>query len=244
MKKKNEVQRIRKAYQYRDSSGKAQLYRWDRPEMLLAQYTLYQAVASVMRHAGKVDLASQEILDVGCGKGGWLSRLLDWGARPEKLHGIDLLPDRIEAARRRAPNVDFRVTDGEVPYADQSMDLVCANTVFSSILDAAARMELASEMRRVLKPGGAIMIYDFRISHPRNPDTLGIGKREVRRLFPGMKCCFRSLTLAPPLARVVAPISPWFAYSLERTVPFLRTHGLFHLRNQQLENPMDKRDAT
>ncbi|RME81612.1 MAG: SAM-dependent methyltransferase, partial [Zetaproteobacteria bacterium] len=50
------------------------------------------------------------------------------------------------------------------------------------------------------------------------------------RLFPDMALTMRRVTLAPPLARAIAPVSPWLAYTLERALPFLRTHALFLLR--------------
>jgi SAM-dependent methyltransferase len=102
--------------------------------------------------------------------------------------------------------------------------------VFSSILDAPARQALAQEMLRVLKPGGYVFVYDFRISHPQNPDTTGIRKAEIRRLFPGLPFQVHSLTLAPPLARRLAPLSPVLAHILEAWCPFLRTHALYLLQ--------------
>ncbi|RME57974.1 hypothetical protein D6779_07460 [Candidatus Parcubacteria bacterium] len=85
-------------------------------------------------------------------------------------------------------------------------------------------------MRCALKPDGANVIYDFRLSHPRNSNAVRIGEREIRRLFPGMALTMRRVTLAPPLARAIAPVSPWLAYTLERALPFLRTHALYLLQ--------------
>ena len=104
--------------------------------------------------------------------------------------------------------------------------LVSGHTVFSSILDGSARKALAQEMVRVLKPRGKILIYDYRISDLRNPDTVGIRKREIQRLFPGFTIQKRSLTLAPPVLRRVAPVSPLLAHVLESWFPFLRTHAV------------------
>ncbi|MEA1867009.1 MAG: hypothetical protein U9N19_02755 [Thermodesulfobacteriota bacterium] len=55
-----------------------------------------------------------------------------------------------------------------------------------------ARKALAEEMVSVLKSGGMIFIYDYRISDPRNPDTVGIRKSEIKRLFPGLSIKHRS----------------------------------------------------
>ncbi len=149
------------------------------------------------------------------------------GADARKLHGIDLLEDRIEVARSAEPVIDFRVGSGwALPFDGASMDLVCANTVFSSIPDPNARDVLAAEIRRVMKPDGWALIYDFRMSHPRNPDTVGIGRSEVRRLFTSLEARTRSLTLAPPIARPLTRVSVGLARLVEAGAPFLRTHAV------------------
>lgn len=223
-----EESRIRAVYLKRDSSRKPSLYAWHRQDVLFIQYRFRAVAASLLKQNGFTDLSHIEALDVGCGTGGWLRTLLEWGARPEHLHGIDLLEDRIEKARALGMGIDFQVASGyEIPFSDGSMDLVSAHTVFSSILDPSARKALADEMSRILKSTGKILIYDYRISDPRNPDTVGIRKREIQRLFPEFNVHFRSLTLAPPILRRVAPVSPWLAHVIESWFPFLRTHAFY-----------------
>lgn len=222
---------IRQRYARRDASGKGRLYAWHLDDVLFTQYRLRAAAARALVEAGRESLAGAECLDVGCGSGAWLRTLLEWGAEPQRLHGVDLLADRIAQARAVAPQLDWRVGgDGALPYADGSMDLVSAHMVFSSILDANARTRLATQMARVLRRDGLVLVYDFRISHPRNPDTVGIGQREIARLFPGFRHHCRSLTLAPPLQRPAARVSPLLAHLLEATLPFLRSHLLHVVR--------------
>lgn len=230
-----EEARIRAAYAHRDKSGKRGLYSWWRPDVLLSDYWIQAVIARCLRRAGWNDLSRVRALDVGCGSGAWLRQLLAWGAQAGNLHGIDLLEDRIAAARRLAPDVDFRQADGwRLPYADASMDLVSAHTVFSSILNEHARAGVAAEMTRVLEPHGYILIFDFRISHPRNPDTIGIRRREIRRLFPGFGQYAQSLILAPPIARRLTPVAPWLAVAMEALCPPLRTHNVFLLQSKEI----------
>jgi len=230
---KEEEARIRAAYAYRDKSGKGELYSWWQPDVLLSYYRIQAVTAAGLRRAGWNELSHLRALDVGCGSGAWLRQLLAWGGRAENLHGVDLLADRIVAARRLAPDVDYRQGDGwQLPYANASMDLVSAHTVFSSILNERARAAVAAEMTRVLEPRGYILIFDFRISHPLNPDTVGIRRREIRRLFPGFRQYAQSLILAPPIARRLAPIAPWLAVVIEALCPPLRTHNVFLLQRK------------
>ncbi|MCI0408704.1 MAG: SAM-dependent methyltransferase, partial [Acidobacteria bacterium] len=51
----------------------------------------------------------------------------------------------------------------------------------------------------------------------------GVKQAEVRHLFPGCRISIRRVTLAPPLARVVAPVSPALYHLLSR-LKFLCTH--------------------
>src|SRR5664280_1518067 len=110
-----------------------------------------------------------------------------------------------------------------MPWSDSSVDVVCQLTMMTSILDSEVRRRVASEMLRVLKPEGLILWYDTRVDNPRNSSVRGIGERELQDLFPHCSIALRSLTLAPPIARAVVPIS-WIAGLILEKIPFLRTH--------------------
>jgi len=84
-------------------------------------------------------------------------------------------------------------------------------------------------MRRVLKPDGIILWYDFRFDNPWNRAVRGIGRREIHELFPEYRIELRRVTLAPPIARWIAPRSRLVACALARLPP-LRTHYLGVLR--------------
>jgi SAM-dependent methyltransferase len=161
--------------------------------------------------------------EVGCGAGGNLLDLLRIGFAPEHLCGIELLPERLSAARACLPaGVQLLAGDaGSAPVEPASQDLVLQSTVFSSILDDALQQRVAAAMWRWLKPGGAVVWYDFVVNNPRNPDVRGVSVQRVRELFPEGHLTTRRITLAPPLARA------WpAAYALFNLMPWLRTHRL------------------
>jgi ubiquinone/menaquinone biosynthesis C-methylase UbiE len=154
-----------------------------------------------------------------------LPDLLRYGARPEDLHGIDLLPERIERAQELLPGAKLETGDVQsLPYADASFDLVLGFTLLSSVTGAAARQRVASEMLRVVKPGGLIAVYDFWLN-PFNRDVQPLRRKALRELFRGRQVRFYSTTLAPPLTRLLlkAPAGRLVATLLE-VIPFLRTH--------------------
>ena len=226
-----EKKRIRSVYAQRDAGGKPKLYSWYQPDVLLNKYR-FQVIASSMLTENRINnLKDIKVLDIGCGYGNWLRMLLEWGAKLENLHGVDLLVDRIKLARKLNPGIDYQIASGfSLPFIDSCIDLVSVNTVFSSILNPKFRMSFANEMKRVLKSDGIIMIYDFRISHPKNPNTVSLRKSEIQRLFPFYNIKSRSLILAPPIARVIAPISYLIAELIECFFPFLRTHTIYLIK--------------
>ncbi|MGC3984428.1 MAG: methyltransferase domain-containing protein [Pseudorhodoferax sp.] len=161
--------------------------------------------------------------EVGCGAGGNLLDLLRLGLRPAHLTGIELLPERLAAARAALPE-SVRLLAGDAAAADiapASQDLVLQSTVFSSILDDALQRRVADAMWRWLKPAGAVIWYDFTVNNPRNPDVRGVPLARVRELFPHGPLTARRVTLAPPLARALPA-----AYGLLNLIPWLRTHRL------------------
>jgi ubiquinone/menaquinone biosynthesis C-methylase UbiE len=168
--------------------------------------------------------ASVKILDVGCGTGGELARFRKWGADPSDLIGVDLLPERIEIARRSHPDIAFLCADASaLELRDATFDLVLCLTLFTSILDPTMRAAISAEIDRVLKPQGRVLWYDFRVSPPWNPRTISMTRPKIAMLFPRYSQALHSISLLPPLARRLGAMTSALYGPLAR-VPFLRTH--------------------
>lgn len=189
-----------------------------------------RALADLLRRHGVSLLDDQRVLEVGCGNGRALRDLVRWGMRPDRLTGVDLLEARLQDARRDcAPGVRLVQANGaRLPFHDAAFDIVMQFTVFTSILDADVRRVVAAEIRRVLRPGGLVIWYDYFAPSP-NPDVRSVRKQELRGLFPGWSLDLRRVTLAPPLARLLAPRAWWLAELLGK-MPLLRTHYLAAIR--------------
>jgi ubiquinone/menaquinone biosynthesis C-methylase UbiE len=185
-----------------------------------------RAIASLLQSHGFLPLQEKRVLDIGCGSGAVLASLTDLGAQPRNLYGIDLLPDRIEAARQAYPGICFICGNAEsLDFPDAHFDLVLLFTVLSSILDNRMAHNVAREACRVLKPGGAVLWYDFRYNNPWNPHVRGITRQQIHQLFPGLEMHLRTITLLPPLARRLGRMTP-ILYPLLAAIPPLRTHYL------------------
>lgn len=221
-----EAARIRAETARRGRELPADLYDPSRPGHLFLRQGQERALARALGGAGLLPLAGRRILEIGCGSGRWLELLRAFGADEERLAGVDLEPDRLATAASRLPRADLREADATaLSWPDASFDVVLQATVFTSILDAQVRRQVAAEMARVLAPGGAVVWYDFRVDNPRNPHVRGVRRRELAALFPGFRLRVRRVTLAPPLARLLAPRAVWLATLIE-ACRILDTHDM------------------
>jgi SAM-dependent methyltransferase len=220
-----EIDSIKERYERRKSLPR-NLYSLFNPGNIFILQQRERDILRLLDKYGMNPLADRRILDVGCGSGGELRRFIEFGASPGNLFGIDLLPDRIARAKELNPLIDLRRGNAEeLPYEDENFDIVMQFTIFTSILDDTMKMNIAQEMLRVLRPDGIILWYDFYISKPTNPDVKGIGKQEIKKLFPNCSYHFKRVTLVPPLSRIIAPYSLLLCYLLGM-IPFLCTHYL------------------
>lgn len=200
-----EAERIRQVYAKR---GNPATYSTLDPAQGLMLREREQKLRGALSHYGMTSLEDKKILEIGCGAGIWLQRWMEWGARPENITGIDLLPDRIAAARRVCPpELALHCREASNLEGLGAFDIVMQSTVFTSILDAGMKRQIASEMLRVVRPQGLIVWYDFHMNNPANADVRGIRKNEIRELFPGCTVDLQKLTLAPPIGRPLARLS-------------------------------------
>ena len=220
----DEASAIRDRYARRDVGD---LYSPLRPEVLLSRQERERAVARLLATRAPRPLAELDVLEVGCGGGDNLLELIRLGCDPARLTGNDLLPERAAAARQRLPAATAVLAGDALQQGlpDAAFDLVLQYTVFSSILSDDFQQQLADRIWAWLRPGGALLWYDFTVDNPNNPDVRGVPLRRVKALFPQARITSQALTLAPPIARRVVRLHPvvwtWF-----NTLPLLRTHML------------------
>jgi len=228
-----EERRIKEAYAGRGAKVKRGIYSFFSPGSLFIYQERERRMLDLLSASGCTSLEQKRILEVGCGSGVWIREFIKWGAQPENLVGIDLLPERIALARARCPtSVALEIGNAvRLRFASASFDLILQATAFSSILDPEVRARVAQEMLRTLKPGGSILWYDFFVKSRRNLDVVGIGKKEILRLFPKCQVILRRVTLAPPIARLLAPLS-WLLCCFLAEMRLLDTHYIALIRPQ------------
>ena len=92
------------------------------------------------------------ILDVGCGTGANLLMLSKYG----EAEGVDVSEDALAFCRERGLDKVRLGAAEELPYEDNSFDLVTAFDVVEHMDDDLAGL---SEMQRVLRPGGRVLLF-------------------------------------------------------------------------------------
>jgi SAM-dependent methyltransferase len=239
----SELRRIEAAYAERDAGTAAAVYRFTNTGyvfyMQLLEWSLLEALRS-----SPVEIDGARVLDVGCGSGYFLHRLTEFGAGAAT--GVDLMPERIDAARRRYPAIRFACANAaKLPFADGEFDVVTQFTCLSSVLDDGLRAAIAAEMWRVVRPGGIIVSYDMRpapwpvramrwlgeqrrrgqeLDATAATPTADISNEELRRLFPAGSLEHASVGLAFGLCGIAG--RSYLAARLLACIPSLREHGI------------------
>ena len=108
----------------------------------------------------------EAVLDVGCGTGDLTLRAARRVGAEGRVSGIDASPDMVKIARRKAAkkgrDIDFRVAPIEdLPFADGEFDAALSSFMIHHLPDDLKVSGLA-EVRRVLKPGGRIVLVDLK----------------------------------------------------------------------------------
>jgi len=173
-----------------------------------------------------VDRSSVEVLDVGAGDGGALVSLMTSGFLYTALHGIDVVPEFVAEGRRRWPHLDLQVADATLmDFRSGQFDVVTSSGIFVQIIDDSTAGQIASEMVRVLKPGGYLIVRDWWFPRPYNALYKPLSSRRRKLLFPsqsGLMLCrrFRG-PLIPPLGRFLSKYARGLYGPIHTLLPFL-----------------------
>jgi len=122
--------------------------------------------------------------DFGCGSGGWalpLAKKLEEG----KIYAIDILEEPLSALRARAKlekilNIETVRADVEkrTPLSSNSVDLILMTDLLFECED---KKKVLEEGKRVLKPGGSLLIVDWKISAPLGPESKRVSPQDIKK---------------------------------------------------------------
>lgn len=126
--------------------------------------------------------ADDVVLDVACGTGDMMRAFAAGLTRPAQIVGVDFSVEMLAAGAYRGLATPVHLLRGDaqrLPLADQSVDVVsCAFGVrnFQSLQQG------LDEMRRVLRPGGRVVILEFAV--PENALLAGPHRLYTRHILP------------------------------------------------------------
>jgi ubiquinone/menaquinone biosynthesis C-methylase UbiE len=193
------------------------------PEVVFQTFAADRANIAALRNI-EIDRTTARVLDVGCGKGASLLQFMRLGFTPSNLVGVDLDEERIAQARAELPGIDFRMESADkLPFANESFDLVVESTMLGTLDSKPLLLGIASEMVRVTRKGGHIMLTDWRYSREGSGVKTAINPSTIAELFsvgqatsvvarePG--------ALVPPLGRRVSRMLPSLYFLVQRILP-------------------------
>jgi SAM-dependent methyltransferase len=92
-------------------------------------------------------------LDVGCDDAVWTKKISD--SKKVEWYGIEVVEERAKIARKKGVKTKVSTLETVFPYKDNTFDLVHSNQVIEHLFNLDF---FISEIRRVLKPGGVLVI--------------------------------------------------------------------------------------
>ena len=124
------------------------------------------------------------VLEVGCGSGAYTTFVARAVGREGRVYALDIQPEmlqQLESKLARPENEDIRNVElvnssaYELPFDDDSLDLVYMVTVLQEIPD---RSKALQQVRRVLKPGGILSVTEWLPDpdYPWKSTTIKIGR--------------------------------------------------------------------
>lgn len=127
----------------------------------------------------------KDLLDVGCWDGAETRALAD--AVGARAHGVEIFPAPAAAAEARGIEVARADLERDpLPWADGAMDLVIVNQVFEHLKNVWLPM---SEIHRVTRPGGALILSVPNLGSLHNRALLALGRQptSIRTFGPHVR---------------------------------------------------------
>jgi len=122
----------------------------------------YQVIEHLISE--KIGTAGKDILDLGCGKGGYLRNLVPTFP-DDHFYGVDISEEVLKYLDQDLTTVEKRIGNLTcVPYSDDSFDLTYTCEALEHAVDIGSAIR---EMARVTKSGGYIVVID------KNKERLG-----------------------------------------------------------------------
>jgi len=153
------------------------------------------ATQAVRKHSlSALPQAPGRVLLAGVGTG------LDLPHLPPQHHyvGLDLTHAMLRRALPQARHVDFTATQGDaqnLPFTSESFDIAVLHLILAVVPEPA---RCFAEIERVLRPGGAVLVFDKFLRHGQGAPLRRLANPFVRRIATRLDVVFEPLLQAAP----------------------------------------------
>lgn len=210
---------------YYSKSGSSRNDLRTNPGVLFQILAMERAVVLALRDA-VFPLVRPKILDIGCGSGANTYQLLRAGADINSLTGIDIYKERLSQAKVLYPSAHWVHGDaGNMSFQNGEFDLVTEFTMFATLPDDELCGRIAAEMLRVCKPGGYLLLIDWRTPKIGDSNYLALTRARLGKLFKiGSEVVLVGVypgALIPPLGRFLSHHMPSMYFMIASLFPFM-----------------------
>lgn len=119
-----------------------------------------------------VTIEGKRILDLGCGVGAFVRRM---GQFSPHVYGVDVDAENVARGGEQVPNLALAVGE-RLPFRDGVFDLVLLHEVLEHVTDDRATLR---EARRVLAPGGTVVVFCPNRLYPFETHGIFLGKKYI-----------------------------------------------------------------
>lgn len=143
--------------------GKFEFFAMNNPIKRFIQKYIEFTIFKKMLTKNNINLVHKTIMDGGCGSG-FSTKLIQKEFNPERIIAFDYMPEQIQLAGKQHIGVDFFIGDlTDIKLKDNLCDAVF---IFGVIHHIPGWQKALTEVNRVLKPGGCLLLEEplFRFS--------------------------------------------------------------------------------
>jgi len=152
-------------------------------------------IIQLLVYNGFIDIGKYRILDAGCGNGQDLRKFMEIGAAVENCYGIDFSEKALEFAVKHSPAAfSYKACDlDKTGYADAFFDIIVSFNTIVNYHDDDYIKRIADEFRRVIRPGGLLLLITVLTSESWKKTglidipTRGFTLDEIKTLFGGFE---------------------------------------------------------
>ncbi|HEV7229768.1 MAG TPA: class I SAM-dependent methyltransferase [Bacteroidia bacterium] len=151
----------------------------------------------------------EKLLDIGCGRAGFMDCCNHFGMEKSRLFGIEGEKESYDICTAKGYSISLIDLDTDkLPYADNSFDVVVCSQLIEHITHQAGT-NLISEIYRILKKGGLLLIY--------SPSYFNLtGRTMPFHIYCWKPYELRDLMLKTGFSSTVTKISPMKWYDLKK----------------------------